>query len=554
MPACDALDSSAISKKTFSSLKTVAFILLVIGALPGLRAEISGLESPGLAEDPPSTIWGIHGSPKLLEIGSVSHVEKDRLYADSLSPGSFKMYVTEAREKCLLIFSSVIDTEGAKLEVEAEGLANRTEVNVVWLPEPHIYYLNREGEVQILVRNPEDSTVYYRFYVDISEPLANENSKALPLEDGQAFFHVDLRKGDRVLLSMNDLDHSDWRIRVFVLYHEILGNKEFYSLYLYRQSLYGMLYFDADLAGRYYIIADSRKGEQSFSLRSLIASPPWNREWFWLAIPIAFLAPLILLTYDERIRKLGKTRLVALFNYLCWFVTAGSFVSAVGGFSYGTSVYIHVFFVFMTLLGLSYASQIYAAYSDRKRTTGICRYCGREVNLHEENYCCGKIVKNVSVAWFLTPLSLSLLFFSISYSVFVWASPHLIGHSLWVGSCGSLVGGIIAWRINRDVYNMGSWKRDPERYNIPPHIPFVPIGLLIEGILLSFASPLLIGFLLETFLTQHVESFLLAKRAWIRTRIAPLTLPFHITLTSIVLALGLALFVFVKSRRILSGN
>ena len=491
-------------------------------------------------------------SLKFLENGSVTYVKKGELYADFLLPNGSKRYAIEAPEESLVIFFFQIDTEEAGLDVKVEGPVNRTRVGVVWLPAPYIYYVSNKSEVQFLITNPKADIVNYKFYVDISEPLGDSNSKILPIEGGKVAFHVDLRKDHRVLLKLNSANHSELRIWIFVLYYEILPEIT-YKLRLYRQSLYGTLYFAADLGGRYYIIVDSIEAEGEFSLTSSTSSPPWNQEWFWPVILLAFFITAISLTDIGRIKKLERAALFALISYYCWFVIIGLSISVAGSFSYGILIYMPLFYVLIFFYGLSHVLQVYAAYLDRKITIGICPYCDKKVNLQKVNYCCGKIVKNVSDAWFLLPLSFGFLFFIISYIIFKWVFPMFIANSLWIGSCGSLIGGIIAWWINRNVYGMKAWRQNPKRYYIPSHIHFVSIGLLITGILFSFLSPLLIGILIETFLTP-VESYLGARVPWIRIRIAPLTLSLYAILEATILAIVLGFLVAYQIRKILTKN
>jgi len=488
-------------------------------------------------------------SPEPLRNESVTYVERGELYGDFLLPRDSKTYAIEAPEGTLVSFFFQTDSEAVELDLEAKGSINRTKFDVVWLPPPYVYYVYNRSEIRFLITNRQADTVSYRFYVDISEPLGDSSSKILHLEGGKAAFHIDLRKDDRVLLKLGSANYSKMRIWVFILYREVLP-ETIYKLRSYRQSLYGTLYFTADLGGRYYIVIDSVEGEGKFFLTSSTYSPPWNQEWFWPAVLFAFFITAISLTDIERIRKLEKAELSSLISYYSWFVTIGLYISLVGSFGYGTLVQVPLFYLLIFFYGLSHVLQIYASHLDRKIASQNCPNCGRKVNLQEVNYCCGRIVKNISDAWFLLPLSFGLLFFIMSYVVFNTICPTFLGNSLWLGSCGSIIGGIIAWWINRKVYAVRSWKENPSQYYIPSHIPFVSIGLLVTGIVFSFLSPLLVGILLEAFLKQHVESFLPAHAPWVRIRIAPLTLSLYVILGSAISAILSGLFVAYQIRKI----
>jgi len=539
-----------ISKPSSLCLKVVLLVILLSNS--NLYAA-NILEYPKAARNSSFTSSSTQKSSRSPENRSATYLKSCELYTDVLPRDGSKRYAIEAPSESLISFFYQVDTEGAELNVEAEGPVNRTQVAVVWLPEPYVYYVSNKSEIRFLVTNPQGDIVNYRFYVDISESLGDSSSKILPLKGGKVVFHVDLRKDDRVLLKLSSENLSKLRIWVFTLYYEILPERA-YELRLYRQSLYGTLYFSADLGRRYYIIVDSVEGEGEFSLEKETVSPPWNQEWFWLAVLFTYLITAISLTDIRRTRELEKTTLFALTSYYCWLVTIGLFLSVAGSFSYGTSIYMLLFYLLILSYGLSHSFQIYAAYLDRKITSQNCSNCGKKVNLHEVNYCCGRIVKNVSDAWFLLPLSFGFLFFTISYTIFKEISPAFLSNSLWVASCGSIIGGIIAWWINRNVYAIKLWKQDSKRYYIPSHIPFISIGLLITGILFSFLSPLLIGIFLEAFLTQHIESFFSAHVPWMDIKIASLTLSFYVILGSSVLSIILGSIMVYQIRKILKRD
>ena len=541
-----------ISKASSLCLEVCLFAILLSN---GFLYVTGGLGPHGVAESSflASSRSITQEIPTSFENESVTYVDSGKLYAHSLPPGSTKRYEIEAPAESLASFFLQIDTEKARLGVEAEGPVNRTRVAIVWLPPPSIYYVSNRSEVRFLITNPQTYTVNYRFYVDISEPLRDGNSKTLLLEGGKAAFHIDLRKDDRLLLKLNSTNQPKLRVWVLVLYYEILPERTF-KLRLYRRSLFETLYFPADLERRYYIIVDSLDYEGEFSLATSTYSPPWNQEWFWLAVLIGFSITAFSLTDIGRIKKLKKTPLLALLSCYSWLATIGLSVSAMGSFSYGTSIYMPLFYLLIFSYGLSHIMQIYATYLGRKTISQNCPHCGRRVDLQEVNYCCGRIVKNVSSLWFLSPFSLGLFFFITSYLIFEQVSASLLGSSFWAGGFGSIIGGIIAWWINRRVYAIKLWKEEPKRYYIPSHIRFVSIGLLATGILFSFLSPLSILFLVETFLAQHTESFLEAHALWLRIRVAPLTVPFNAVLGSVITATVTGFVVAHRIRQILTRN
>jgi len=402
-----------------------------------------------------------------------------------------------------------------------------------------------------LLENPY--IVKYRFYVDISEPLRENNSKTLPLERGKAAFHVDLRKDDRLLLELSPTSPPELRIWVLVLYYDILPENT-YKLHLYRRSLHENLYFPADLGRRYYIIVDSVDYIGDFSLASSTYSPPWNQEWFWLTVLFGFSIMAFSLTDIGKIRKLERTPLFSLVSCYSWLATIGLTVSVVGSFSYGTLIYMPLFDLLTLTYGLSHILQIYATHLERKRTTQNCPHCGRAIDLQEVNYCCGRTVRNVSGLWFLLPFSLGLFSFTASYLFFEEFSTTLLGNSFWAGSFGSIIGGIIAWWTNRRVYAIRLWKKEPKRYYIPSHIPFIPIGLLVTGMLFSLVTPLSVLVVTEAFLAQQAESFLEAHAPWFRIRIASLTLSVNVILGSTIAAILSVSVVAYRIRQILTGN
>ncbi len=483
---------------------------------------------------------------------SLNYTEKNKLFNDYLMPSYLKKYAIRVSERSLLIFVLFIDTEKAVLEVNVDGLVNKTRISALWLSQSYIYYVKNDGEAFISVMNPQSYPVYFRFYVDTSEPLSDVNSKLLPLEGSQVAFHIDLRKDDKVLLNISYADHINPRYTVFALYNEFSSRESVYSLYQYEQSSYGTSSFTANLGGRYYIIIDSNEGKGVFSLSKSITSPPWNQEWFWLLILIVF---FIIVTFLTKINIFGIKNLErsTTFAFLaCYFglLTIGMLISVAGTFSYGTTIYMQLFYFLIFLFMLSHTLQIYASYLDRKKIIEKCQICGREVDIHEENYCCGKIVKKISVTWFFLPLSFSFLFFVIGYLISESFFHSLLNYSFWVGSFGSIVGGVIGWWINKTLYGIKSWKKNIDRYEFPRYIPYMAIGLLLEGIMLALVFPLIINFLQVIFFEQNTELLISPGFVWFRTRIAELTIPTPLATILIIISSVLIFLIIMRIKKI----
>lgn len=462
----------------------------------------------------------------------ITAVDKNKIYSDFLFSNKSKLYVIEVQEeKCLLIFSFTTRDENATLKVNLEGPADRMQLSLSYYPMPYIYYVRSRGEVRIVITNPQRDVVHYRFFVDVSEPLRDNNSKILLLDGSRVAFHVDLRRDDKLYLNLNSSNHLHPRIRVFALCYEVVFGKGSYMLCFRKESLNEAFFFEADLGGRYYILVESVKGEGRVSLNNMIASPPWNQDWFWLVSNISFVTIIspFFIAKIKKARDSKRTASYALTGFYCWFITIGLSTSLIGSFNYGAPTFIPLFYLSVVFYGLSLGMQIYAAHLDRKNTIRICPYCGRRVDVREDNYCCGKTVKNISFAWFLTPLSFSILFFTIGYIIAEQILPQLLGMSLWIGSSGSIIGGIIAWRMNRAI------ERKPWKF-------------LAEGILLSFFSPFLTGFLIDMSFPPHIELEWPGKL--IRIRIAPLTLSFAMTLAFAIVAIGLTSMIVCQIRKL----
>jgi hypothetical protein len=284
------------------------------------------------------------------------------------------------------------------------------------------------------------------------------------------------------------------------------------------------LSFTADLGGRYYIIIESVEGTGTFSLAGSVTSPPWNQEWSWYILDTVFVVVISIFFLIKKglISNLEKASRFAFFTYFCWLITINIFISIVISFTYEILADSPLFYLLIFFCTLSFGMQIYASRLDRRKRIVACHYCGKEIDIQEKNYCCGHIVKNISFFWFLVPLLLSFLLFSVS-SFFAWVLPLPLDAPLVFSGFGAFIGGTMAWWVNKKLQEIRPWK------------------FLVEGAVLSLISPLLIVLLGTLILTPNIDVELLGKMT--RIRIAPLTLSIGMALPSILLALLLDLLI-----------
>jgi len=451
--------------------------------------------------------------------GPVTPIDTDVLYLDSVPPNASKIYSIEASGGSVLMLLVRIDSKEAELEVKFKGPVDEMVLNVAYVPSPYIYYVRTNGEVNISMTNSRmDNPVNLRFFVDLSDPLQPDNSKFIPLEGGPAVFHVDLKKGDDVSLNLVSSGlHLD--LRAYALCEEWVKNLGWrYMLASHTESSNKTLYFTADLEGRYYIIVKSVKDAGTFSLTSMITSPFWNQKWFWLACITLFIS-VISSWFVPRIRmflSLEKAALCCVLSSYFWFITLALFSTLIGVFNYAPSVLrIPLFQLSILFYGLSLGIHVYSSYLGRKKTVAVCPYCGKEVNLKKSNYCCGKQIEKFSEGWYLAPLSFSLLFFIIGSFGFGEISDPM----RW-GMGGSILGGIVAWLINKNLSGNKSW------------------GILTLGIIFSFLFPFFIKFLIILVFQPHIEVDYPGQV--LRIRISPSTLPLGVTIAFVILATGLS--------------
>jgi len=456
-------------------------------------------------------------------------IEKSKLYSDALLPGGSKKYSVKVSEsRSIFIFNLRVEDENATLKVYHQGPIEKMQTSITYASKFHVYYITHSGEIQISIINPYNSTIRYEFFVDISDPLREEKSKTLFFDGSRIAFHIDLRRGDTVSLQLSRFNYSNTTIRAFVLCYEIVGKNPFYMLCLYKEGTNGILRFTADLSGRYYIVIESIRGE--YYLKTKISSPLWNQESFWIGFNIIYIT-IISLFFIIKIRSKGLEGSSLYFLIGCFFsfIAIGMFASVIGSFNWGVPISTHLFFSSIFFYGLSLTIQLYAAYLNRQKKIVVCPYCGRKVDLTEEKYCCGKPLKTFSLIWFFTPLSFSLLFFAVSYVIIEQFFPQFITIPLWIGSFGSILGGIIAWWINR-IIGGKLWK------------------FLATGMLSSFFFPLLLGLILDLSFQSNIKLELLGRFVRIRAG-TPLLSP-GIIIAFAILAALLALMMIHRIRNL----
>lgn len=494
-----------------------------------------------------STNRGVQNS-NLVALGSLENhenvlqeettrIEKDLAYQGSLPPNGSKGYLVNAAEKSILVLFITTDAQKTSLDVDLNGSLKKVYGDVPHLWDSHFYYVETEGEVHIAFSNSQsNTTVYYEFFVDISERLQTCNTKVIPLEGGIVAFHTDLNRDDQLTLSLNSSVNHQLRQRVYTLCLEWVKLK-FRGFTLCTYSKYaepssGTMSLTADDRGRYYIILRSVEGSGPFSLSSAINSPPWSQEWFWPIVWFGFVAVLsfYFVSKIRRFRRSDKPGTIILYSVTsgyCSLIAVGLFYHLVGAFHYGTWKSAFPFLHLWTLfLGSSLMTRVYASYLDRKITAGVCPYCGREVNLRTDNYCCDGRVKQVSNGWYLAPAYFSFLFFLVGNFVSTGFS-----ESLWLAASGSLIGGIVAWWMaaSRGTYERKAW------------------SLLAAGIACSFTVPWLIREMIvqEVMFQPHREVWWPGELLCIR--VAESSLSGFVVLLSILAGVS-ALVVLLETR------
>lgn len=201
-----------------------------------------------------------------------------------LPPGGYGFYAVKLLSRGYLL-TMPIESGGAPLKLEADGPLNRTAISIALLTVPYMYYVREEGSAKLTFRNHlPNVTVAYSFYLDLSVPLKAGISKPILLDGGLATFHLDLKRRDRVSLSVEPSPNLKVKVRVYALYYQVADRTVQYLLGLYGEASDGgaHLSFEADAEGRYHIVVESVGGVGVFSVECEVSSPPWNQGWFWL--------------------------------------------------------------------------------------------------------------------------------------------------------------------------------------------------------------------------------------------------------------------------------
>jgi len=325
-------------------------------------------------------------------------LEADRLYSDILRPEGSRLYAVKLLSSGSLLTIS-IEPEGAPLKIETHGPLNRTAVSIAYYHAPYIYYVREEGLANLtFTSRPLNGTVAYSFYLDLSLPLKAGISKPILLDGGLATFHLDLKRGDRVSLSVEPSTDLTLKARVYALYYAVAGETVRYLLGLYKEASGGGLSFEADAEGRYYVVVESAGGVGVFFVDCEVSCPPWNQGWFW---PVAAAVPSVLaslwLSFNAgRVRSLAKPSRYAVLSDGLSLVNLALFSSVAGAYTYRASTLIPLLQLSTLLYGLTLAVRIYGSVLDRREILAVCPVCFKTVDLQAGNYCCGKQVKAVS--------------------------------------------------------------------------------------------------------------------------------------------------------------
>lgn len=401
------------------------------------------------------------GAPSIL-------ITSDTLYADSLPPNSTKSYAIQVLEKTVMILCVTTNTREHRLELAFEGPGSKIALAFPPFPEEVqglLYYLNSSGEAEITFMNLQaETSVDYRFFMDLSEPLQASNSKNVPLEGCPVAFHIDLKKDDDLSMDLDSDPNPDSPVEAeaHVLYFKSLRG---YVLSLLTESSNKHLRLTADLVGRYYIIVKPGDDVVTVSLANVVNSPAWNQEWFWPAPSIAFviaLSPWFIIKL-KKLRNAEKSAKYMLISDYFSVLMLILFSSVIGSYNSRTSTLLPLFYLSTLSSALSLGIQIYAVHLGRMNPIGICPYCLKELDLEKTSFCCGRKIKRISSVWYFAPLAFGFLFLGVASSLFSsfqgswleFAQP--ITTSLWTGAGGCAIGGIAAWAVNKATDRRKSW-------------------------------------------------------------------------------------------------
>ena len=318
-----------------------------------------------------------------------------------------------------MLLSLRTNTTLAKLKVNVEDSSSNSIIEECYAPElsgNHVYYIVNESELILRFTNLHTSKVNYKFFVDTSDPLRDNNSKSIPLADGLVAFHVDMKKDDSMTLNLISPPASSFIMSVFTPHYRITGEIVGYMLRSYTTKSNKTLSFTADLEGRYYIIIRSVKSKGAFHLLSKSESPYWNRWWFWPAICVLAVAAAtsLLLIKINMIKDLDNLQKYIVLSDYCLFITLILWSSSIGAYLYRNSLLMVLFYSSIFSLGTGSIFRVYVNHLYVKKTS------------------------KVSNSWYLIVISFGILFFIICTLFF-----GLILE--WWSGMGCLIGGVTAW-------------------------------------------------------------------------------------------------------------
>ena len=374
----------------------------------------------------------------------------------------------EVLEKAVLILCVTTNTRDPQLALAFDGPGSKIAVAFPPFPEDvqgFLYYLNGSGEAEISFMNLQaETSVDYRFFVDLSEPVEASNSKNVPLEGCPVAFHIDLKKDDELSMDLYSDPNPDSPLEAeaHVLYFKSLRG---HVLRLLKESSSKHIRLTADLGGRYYIIVNPGDDVETLSLANVVNSPAWNQEWFWSAPSIAFviaLSPWFIIKL-KKLRNAEKSAKYTLISDYFSVLMLILFSSVIGSYNSRTSTLLPLFYLSTLSSPLSLGIQVYAVHLGRMNPIGICPYCLKKLNLEKTSFCCDRKIKRISTVWYFAPLAFGFLFLGVVSSLFSsfqgswleFAQP--ITTSLWIGAGGCAIGGIVAWVVNKATDKRKSW-------------------------------------------------------------------------------------------------
>lgn len=479
----------------------------------------------------------LHGLVCSFEAVDDEFIESGRIYSGSLPPeGSISYKVRLPQADSLLIVH--IEALEGMFKFNVSGSINEASTNIVYYRAPYLYYVVDDGIGWLELRNTSvNSTLTYRFYIDITTPL-NDGLRILKpicLEGGVASFILNLNKGDKVEVQASPIGIKDLSLEVYTLYYELAKGSLGYMLVLYEAVEDGKLNFEADLEGVYYILVRSKKGEGMVLIACKIEESMLSQNWFWI-IPLWLSIPATLgftsmLSLND-VRKLPSPKRYISMSIYTSIPTIISFISTAGAYTYRAPIYIPLLQISTILYGLTVAYRLYGAILDRLEETAICQYCGKIVDL-KVNLCCGVRVKSISLSWYLAAPSVALLLFLVWLSLKVLSlDPNLLVLTV----AGGVIGSLLSWYFNRRLDTWGALK------------------LLFIGLIFSALSPIIVLALIELIgpVLRPVELWRGASYARIRITRPALPVTFYVFF-SLIVAITIT-YLIVEARTIVKNR